>query len=332
MREAAASIVIGSLESLKPNRDELRFFAKEKIPGFVLFKRNISQDDFHSLPSQLIKRLYDSRNDKTPLLIAVDQEGGRVRRLPSPFPNEGCAIRAGVFADNDREFLFNYGKEVGTELKKLRINVNFAPCVDILTNPLNVGIGDRSFGVRAEQVVRRAGSFLEGMQSAGVWGCLKHFPGQGSELSDTHNEKVTVPLSKETLMQREMMPYKQLLYSAKMVMVSHCIFSSLDSKSASLSRIVISDLLLKELAYTGLVLSDDMNMKAIAQDTQLWGEAIVEAIAAGTNAVLVCSGFENWVHAIEAIEVQARRSEAFANLLYTSAEKMQNFRINYLQT
>lgn len=330
MREAAASIVVGSVESQKPGRDELRFFAKEKVPGFVLFKRNISQDDYTTLPSQLISRLNDVRNDKVPLFIAVDQEGGRVRRLPTPFPNEGCALRAGLSSDDDRQFLFEYGKTVGSALRELRINVNFAPVLDILSNPLNVGIGDRAFGLNAEQVSERAGAFLEGMQSVGVWGCLKHFPGQGSELSDTHFEKVLIPSSKEALMQRELVPYKKLLSSTKMVMISHCIYPSLENKPASLSRTVILELLRKELGYSGLVLSDDMNMKAISQDPAAWQESIVEAVAAGVNAILVCSGLDNWVHAIDAIEAEGRRSEAFANLLYTSAEKVQNFRINHL--
>lgn len=328
MREAAASIVVGSLESLRPTKDELRFFSKEKIPGFVLFKRNIPQEDHSLLTQQLIDPLHKAMNDKTPLFISVDQEGGRVSRLGSPFPNEGCAMRAHLH--KSEQALFEYGKAVGTALLKLRINVNLAPVVDILSNPLNVGIGDRSFGLTADQVVERSANFLNGMQSVGVLGCLKHFPGQGSELSDTHLEKVVIHSSKDTLHNRELIPYKKLLPLTKMVLISHCIFPALDSKPASLSHTIISGLLRKELNFDGLVLSDDMNMKAISQDPKGWGQAIVAAVAAGSNLVLVCSKLENWIHAIEALEAEGRKSEAFANLLYASAEKVQTFRRNSL--
>ncbi len=332
MREAAASIVVGSFESQKPSKDELRFFAKEKTPGFVLFKRNISQDNFELLPKNLIDPLYKARNEKTPLFVAVDQEGGRVRRLSSPFPNLGAPLRIDNTSAKDHQetLLFEYGITLAKALLDLHINVNFAPVVDILSNPLNVGIGDRAFGVHAEQVVSRAGSFLKGMQSVGLWGCLKHFPGQGSELSDPHHEKVVAPISLETLTHRELVPYKKLLSLVPMVMVSHCIYPCLDSKPASLSPKIISELLRKQLAYEGLILTDDMNMKAISQDKELWQNAIVSAIAAGSNLVLVCSGLDNWNYAIEALEREGRRSEAFANMLYISAEKVFKFRKNQL--
>ena len=333
MREAAASIVVGSFESLKPGKDELRFLEKEPIPWFVLFKRNIDQDDHPSLASSLLAPAYKACQQETPLLVAVDQEGGRVSRLSHPFPNQGCALRACLAPSEEQQIrdLFQYGKDVAQALLKIGINVNFAPVVDILSNPLNTGVGDRAFGTSVFPVNTRAGAFLRGMHSVGVWGCLKHFPGQGSELSDPHNEKVIISVPKDLLLVRELEPYQSLLHEAKMVMVSHCTFLALDSKPASLSSIVITDLLKHHLKFDGLVLSDDMNMKAIVQDPGQWKQAIVASVAAGVNAVLVCSGLDNWARAIDALEAEGRRSESFANLLYSSAEKMLQFRRNYLR-
>ena len=327
MREAAASIVVGSLESETPNRDEIAFFAREKIPGFTIFKRNISAE-FGSLPDKLITPLYEARNENMPLFIAIDQEGGRVSRLPPPFPNEGCAIRAldqGSMAQQAL-VLEAYGKRVAQALLKLRINVNFAPVVDILSNPINKGIGDRAFGVNSSQVIARAGAFLTGMQSHGVMGCLKHFPGQGSEISDPHHEKVVIDASRDTLFQRELAPYPELMPLAKMVMVSHCTYPQLDPKPASLSQTIISGILKDQLKFTGLVVCDDMNMKAIAQDAKLWQEAIIDTVVAGSDLILVCSQLENWRRAIDALEAEARRSVAFAKLLQAAAEKVRSFR------
>jgi beta-N-acetylhexosaminidase len=331
MREAAASIVVGSLGLLEPSKEELRFLSRERVPGVVLFKRNIPPS-LSDLTNNIIQALYASRNDKTPLFIAIDQEGGRVSRLDAPFPNEGCALRVGNTLNEPgrQKFIYEYGKSLGLALRDLHINVNFAPVVDILSHPLNIGVGDRAFGMTSKHVIQRAGAFLNGMQSEGVLGCLKHFPGQGSELNDPHHDKVVIDLSHSRLEKRELAPYRALLDHAKMVMVSHCIFPSLDKVPASLSHAIVTGLLRKAYSFQGLIVSDDMNMKAISQDPISWRYSIVQSVVAGCNLILVCSHLDNWIRAIDALEAEGRKSESFANLLYASAEKVQTFRKNFL--
>ncbi len=331
MREAAASIVVGSLESDLPSQEEIRFFSKEKVPGLTLFKRNLPAN-ISTLPKQLLEPLYNARSERHPLFIAIDQEGGRVSRLSAPFPNAGCAMQAYIEGNSEQQWtaLSNYGKQVAEELLKLRINVDFAPVVDILSNPRNIGIGDRAFGVNSSQVVARAGAFLTGLQSLGVLGCLKHFPGQGSELGDPHDDQVVIDAKEDTLFNRELVPYKELLPQAKMVMVSHCMYPALDNKPASLSHKIISGVLKEQLQFQGIVICDDMNMKAISQDPQLWKEAIIETVAAGSDLILVCAKLENWIRAIDALEAEARRSKSFAQTLLAAAEKVRSFCKNEL--
>ncbi len=331
IREAAAAIVVGSLASEKISQDELRFVTTEKIPGIILFKKNIPPN-LSELKENLIIPLQSAAGHKTPLLIAVDQEGGRVSRLSSPFPNKGCALKlmgTGI-SPSDLKELQAYGSQLGLALKELGINTNFAPVVDILTNPLNIGIGDRAFGLRAESVSLRAGAFLKGMQGTGVWGCLKHFPGQGSELTDPHEESVVISVRYETLRDRELVPYKELLAQAQMVMVSHCIYPDIDKQPATLSYKIMTNLLKEDLKYSGLVVSDDMNMKAISQDFAKWGQSLIQSVSAGVDLLLVCSGLERWQKAIDALEAEAKQSKDFAKRLFAAAEKVKYFRQNKL--
>lgn len=327
IREAAAAIVVGSLASEKLSQDEIRFLKTEKIPGITLFKRNIPPV-LSDLKSNIILPLQNLTASKSPLIIAVDQEGGRVSRLASPFPNKGCAFKlaGNGSSPNDLDEIQKYGVQVGLALNELGINTNFAPVVDILSNPLNIGIGDRSFGLNAEAVSLRAGAFLDGMQSTGVWGCLKHFPGQGSELTDPHEESVVISIRYETLRDRELVPYKKLLDQAQMVMVSHCIYPDIDTQPGTLSYKIMTQLLKEDLKYSGLVVSDDMNMKAISQDFEKWGQSLIRSVSAGADLLLVCSGLDRWQKAIDVLESEAKQSKSFEKRLLAAAEKVEYFR------
>lgn len=329
MREAAASVVAGSLGSFKPSPEELRFLSKEAIPGLVLFKRNINQESYLSLKTDIIHAVHKARQDRA-LIISVDQEGGRVSRLGPSFPNKGSPLRLSVDLEPDEQVkeLRDYGARVAESLLEIGINVNFAPVVDVLTNPLNISIGDRAFSLNPQDVIRRAGAFLEGMQQTGLVGCLKHFPGMGGELVDPHFDKVVIKNPESLLLKRELQPYIELLPHAKMIMISHCIYTEIDHKPASLSELVITELLKKQLGYNGLIVTDDMNMKAIKQDVTSWKKAIIETIAAGAHLVLVCSQLENWIHAIDALEEEAKKSTIFSNILFNAAQKVGTFRKN----
>lgn len=277
-------------EALSQREDDL--FRRVQPSGVTLFKRNLSSD-----PEQIIaltKALQATRaKGAPPLIIAIDQEGGRVARLKAPFPDEGPAMNLAKGTSQSALLEIEaYGERVGEALLLLGINVNFAPVVDILTHPDNHAIGDRAFGCSQEEVSCRAGAYLRGLQKSGVWGCLKHFPGQGDAHGDTHEKGVVISWSKPQLMAREVEPFRELLPEAKLVMVSHCVYPAFSDRPASLAKEVVGDLLIGELGFQGLVVSDDMNMKALPQGLGEWQEALLEAFLAGNHLLLVCQGFE----------------------------------------
>jgi beta-N-acetylhexosaminidase len=324
MKDAASAILVAAVEGLELTSDEDGFFRRESPAGVTLFRRNIPQQDF-SLVARLNHKLQETRpSGDPPLIIAVDQEGGRVSRFPSGFPNRGPAmsLEDGRFDAPALHSIGEYGQQVGAALGRVGVNVNFAPVLDILTEPTNYAIGDRCFGVTAEAVWLRAEAFLIGLQSQRILGCLKHFPGQGHATVDTHHASAPIDVNLQTLIGRELVPFKMLVQKSPMVMISHSIFSVLSDREASRSRVVIMDWLRTRLGFQGVVVSDDMNMGALPQDIIEWKAALIDAVAAGCDALLVCQGLDRCVSALEGLRVESRKSTAFARRLEDAAKRV----------
>lgn len=327
MGDAASQVVLASLGGKEITDEERAFFREESPAGITLFRWNIPE------PYQLIKHIIadlQSLRPKgaPPFIIAIDQEGGRVSRLPLPFPNLGPA-QSLFGGDSDAAALAKvtaYAADVGSALVQLGINVNFAPVCDILTEPSNKAIGDRVFGLTPATATLRAGAFLKGLQSVGVLGSLKHFPGQGNARNDTHLASCEIDLSDEELSDRELVPFKALAPSAPMVMLSHCIFPAWDHAPASLSKIIIDDILKGRCKFEGLVVSDDMIMDAIPQSGTAWEDAIVAAVANGVDLVLVCKHLSRAKSAISALRREAAQNSSFATRLEDAAAKVMAMR------
>lgn len=328
MRDAAASVLVCAVEGTVLT-DAEKFFYKNVAPaGVTLFARNISSAFPNTI--NLVKELQSLRPaDEPPLVIAVDQEGGRVRRIKDPaFPNQGPALHlgGGGIEQETLDMINAYGGTLGGALLDLGINVNFAPVLDVLTEPDNEAIGDRAFGTDVDPVCRRARAFLKGMQATGILGCLKHFPGQGDAQVDTHVGKALVDLPIKTLYDRELVPFRALIDKAPMVMVSHCIYPALASEEASRSPKIIGGLLRGEMGFKGVVVSDDMNMGALPQDRSLWLQSIVDAVAAGIDMVLVCRDIEKCQGAYEALTAAAAKSASFDRRLRDAAARVTEMR------
>ena len=323
MVSAAGSVVVAALESLEISPDEERFFSRGHAAGVTLFRRNIPHD--YRDTKKLVQRLQGIRpSGAPPFIIAIDQEGGRVARLQPPFPNEGPALYlAGGRTDSTSiEHLEHYGFTVGQSLIQLGININFAPVLDILTEPANEAIGDRVFGLDAGVVTSRAAAFLIGMERSGVRGCLKHFPGQGHAKVDTHLGSARIDLSRDDLFSRELIPFEKLVPKCSMVMVAHCVYPKLDSVEASRSHIIINDLLKRDLGFGGVVVSDDMNMGALPQEMAAWTDVLIHSISAGVDMLLVCRHLDRCIAAYEALDREATRSKSFAARLEDAARKV----------
>ena len=317
----ASSLLMAALEGPSLTDKERECFKRVRPAGVTLFKRNLAQS-----PSQirsLIKDIQATRaKGAPPLLIAIDQEGGRVSRLSDVVDlGPPMELFPGV-SEGSLSSLKDYGFKLGSALKELGINLNFAPVLDVLSRESNLAIGDRSFSRDPKEAHLRAGAFLHGMQKAGIYGCLKHFPGQGDAPGDTHLDSFSIDASWETLQNRELVPFMALLKDCPFVMSSHCVYESLSDKPASLSKEVLKDLLRDRLGYEGLVVSDDMNMKAIPQSSEGFSQAISSSVLAGNDLILVCQGLSRIEMAAEALCALAQREPLFQEIVTQKAAKI----------
>lgn len=328
MRDAAGAVLVCAVEGISLTADERDFYRRVPTSGVTLFTRNIPTDDYKRT-LELVQALQATRpTGAPPLVVAIDQEGGRVARIKAPELNPGPAQQlAGGRSDAEAlKLIARTAEDLGRRLAALGVNVNFAPVLDVLSEATNTAIGDRVFGTEPESAAQRAGAFLDGMTAGGVLGCLKHFPGQGDAKVDTHAGRAVVDIPLELLRRRELVPFVRLLARAPMVMISHCVYPALAAQEASRSERIMQGLLRQELGFTGVVVSDDMNMGALPQDIALWQEAIVDAVAAGADMLLVCRHLERCVKAHEALVRAAERSQTFAARLEDAAKRVVGMR------
>jgi beta-N-acetylhexosaminidase len=169
-------------------------------------------------------------------------------------------------------------------------------------------------------------AFLQGLQQGGVLGCIKHFPGQGDAQVDTHKGSAVITCTADQLWKRELAPFHYCLAYAPMVMVAHCIYPAWDIREATRSLVIIEDLLRKKLGFTGVVVSDDMRMGAVATERDAWHSYLIESVLAGVDLLLVCKGLSHWESAIDTLEKEAIRSTAFRNRLEVAASRVGKLR------
>ncbi len=269
-------------------KEEADFIVKNNIGGVILFDRNIeSPQQIHKLCAD-IQALRHKMSDKAPLFISIDMEGGRVARLKAPFTKWPTLEKLGKLDSTSAAFKFSM--MMGIELKSVGINLDYAPCIDVLTNPLNKVIGDRSISTDPEQVAKISSALVRGYIKSGVIPCAKHFPGHGNTLLDSHFDLPVENVDLERLRAVELVPFKKAFRARlDMVMTAHIKFSALDAEwPVTLSEKIIKDLLRTELRYKNLVITDDLDMKALAAHYPV--EFIpVRAFEAGCDIALYCN-------------------------------------------
>ncbi len=265
---------------------ELRSLAREfGLGGVILFARNIAE------PEQVAEVAFEAARlvPELPAWVSVDQEGGRVARLKAPFtewPPMATLGRSGDVTLAER-----FARALASELKAVGITLDYAPVLDIHTNSKNPVIGDRALAEKADEVARLGSAIVRVLQGEGIAACGKHFPGHGDTSTDSHLELPLVEHPPDRLRRVEFVPFVAAVEAGvATIMTAHVLVPSLDEKRpASLSRHIITDLLRHELRYEGVILSDDLEMKAIAAAYEV-PEAAVMAIEAGCDGVLICSG------------------------------------------
>jgi beta-N-acetylhexosaminidase len=287
----------------------LRNRLRAGLGGVCLFAQNISS------PAQL-RALTDSIMTENPYaIIAVDEEGGDVTRLwaatGAPFPGNAVLGRLDHL-DTTRDT----AATIGWSLRQAGCTVNFAPCVDLNSRPDNPVIGVRSFGSDAGRVARHGAAWVTGLQSTGVAASAKHFPGHGDTAQDSHVSLPAVDRSLDELRSRELLPFAAAIEAGcRVVMTSHILLPQLDQSSpATMSRIVLHDLLRRDLGFNGVVVSDALDM-AGASGSLGMPNAAVAALRAGCD--LLCLGTDNIDAQLAEIEDAAR--SAIAHGVLTTA-------------
>lgn len=263
-------------------------FERNALGGAILFGDNLEN------PQQSVDLLNDLKQMETmndiPLFLSVDQEGGRVARLPGLDPLKS-AEEIGV--TNDTQYAFKNGQLIGRHLQKFGFQLDFAPVLDINSNPDNTVIGDRAFGNEEEVVSEMGIKMMEGLQDQGVITAVKHFPGHGDTLEDSHTDLPVVDKTREELNEKELIPFKKAIdVGVDMVLVAHIVLPELGSDlPATMSKEVI-DILRVDWHYDGVVVTDDLTMGAIT-DNYPMDEAVVESFRAGVDIMLIAHGEEN---------------------------------------
>lgn len=294
-----------------------------KRGGVILFRRNLPDLE---RAWQLCNSIHAAFPAHLPPFIGIDEEGGRVTRLPLPF--RSLPTMRSLGAQASATDLFRLGCWLGGRLAALGITCNFAPVLDVDSNPLNPIIADRSFSSDPNRVARCALSFIDGMQSQGVAACGKHFPGHGHTTVDSHVSLPTVNRSVRELMATELVPFRACATSSlAAMMVAHVVYPALDASGvpATFSSRILHTLLRGELNFGGVLFSDDLEMGAIAASFSA-EYAVSQAVRAGCDALLICHDAMLADHALATLVQAAQRDEALCESVERSCSRFLRMR------
>ena len=283
------------------------------LAGVILFARNVAA------PGQVAELAAEvsALARELPLWVSVDQEGGRVARMRRPFTEWPSMETLGRSGDED--LAERFARALGAELRAVGVTLDFAPVMDVRTNPANTAIGDRALGDRPGLVARLGRAIIRGLQSSGVAACAKHFPGHGDTTADSHEALPVVEHGPDRLRAVELEPFRAAVAEqVAAIITAHVLVPAIDAeRPATLSPTIIGSWLRGELGYDGLVVSDDLGMRAISDRYGL-ADAAVGAVAAGCDLVLLCNStvdeqaraLEALIRAVEEGTIRARDVEA----------------------
>ena len=286
IEEKVGQLIMVGFEGTQANEAIETHIRERFVGGVVLFSRNIQSPQQTAELTNELQRLAEAAARQIPLFIGIDQEGGWVIRL-----KDGATVLPGnmaLGATNSTELAERAGEITAVELAAVGVNLNFAPVMDVNNNLDNPVIGRRSFGESPELVSRLGISYIRGLQRNGVLATAKHFPGHGDTTVDSHFELPTVSHDLERIHALELQPFRAAIDAdVAAIMTAHIVYPAFDAdRPATLSPTILTDLLRKELGFDGLLITDDMEMKAI-DDRYQSGEAAVMAVEAGADIVMV---------------------------------------------
>ncbi|MHA0856110.1 beta-N-acetylhexosaminidase [Paenibacillus sp. CMAA1364] len=326
IEEKIGQLVLVGMDGTINNKDSQTFIEEYHIGGFIFYKDNIESKE------QALQLMNDLKQtnvvNKIPLWMSLDEEGGRVTRMPKDFNK--LPTNREIGKKNDVTLSNEIGQLLAKELKGFGLNMNFAPVLDIHSNPNNPVIGDRSFGSKIEVVSRLGIATMQGMESEGIVPVVKHFPGHGDTSVDSHIGLPVVNHSLDRLREFELKPFQDAInQEAEVVMIAHILMPQIDQDHpASLSKIMISDILRDELGFTGVVMTDDMTMGAIVENYDLQ-QSSVQTILAGSNIVLVGHDVDKGISVIQALTEAVKNGKISEKLLNTRVKPILQLKVKY---
>ncbi|MDQ1145862.1 beta-N-acetylhexosaminidase [Bacillus sp. SORGH_AS 510] len=325
--EKIGQLIISGIDGTTLLPTDKKLITEYHIGGLIFYSNNL-------LSKQQTLKFVDSlintnKINKFPLFMSVDQEGGRISRLPEASRTPSSAD---IGIKNDRESAYSIGETLAEELKKLGFNLDFAPVLDVNSNPNNPVIGDRSFGSNANIVAGMGIQVMKGIQSKQIISVIKHFPGHGDTSVDSHLQLPIVNKTLNQLQQLELIPFQQAINNgADVVMVAHILLPNLDGRyPSSMSKEIISTILRKQMNYNGVIITDDMTMGAIINNYGI-GEASVLSLQAGSDIILVAHDFNNVIKVINSIKSAVKDGTISEERINESVERVILLKEKYLR-
>ena len=296
--EKIGQMIVVTYESYKMDNYLKNALIDVQPGGFLLFGENIST---YEETIKLIKEI--KSYVKIPMFISIDEEGGEIQRLLKlkDYNITNIPFMYDIGSYDDLELTYNVGKVLAEELRVFGINIDFAPVIDVFSNKDNTVIGKRSFGTTPELVSKHGLSLAMGLEDNGVIAVYKHFPGHGNTAVDSHEALPIVNKTKEELLNEDLIPFIDAINNnASVIMVGHLAVPSItkDNTPASLSKVLITDFLKSELNYSGLVVTDALNMKALTNyysDEEICGKAV----EAGVDILLMPSSSRKCLKSVQ---------------------------------
>ncbi|MFC0335075.1 beta-N-acetylhexosaminidase [Paenibacillus sepulcri] len=329
LEEKLGQMIIAGVEGSSATEQTRKMIADEHVGGIIFYKNNLTSPEGVAAYVNRIKE-WNRGSNSAPLFISVDEEGGRVSRLPgvSDLPTGRAVGKV-----NQPNYAAKIGSFLGEACSAMGINVDFAPVLDINSNPDNPVIGDRSYGATAKLVTDTGMEVMKGIQSTGVIPVVKHFPGHGDTSVDSHLELPVVNKSLTQLQSFEWLPFKEAVdEGVDAVMIAHILFPKLDPKyPASLSKTVITDELRGTLGFKGVVITDDLTMGAIAEHFGM-GEAAVRTVMAGSDILLVAHEYDNVASVIQALKKSVGKGDITEERINESVTRILALKNKYALT
>lgn len=300
----------GNEQALTVNEQAKTLIEDYHVGGIIYFDRNVQSPDQVAKLSNDLQKLALSSERKIPLFITVDQEGGKVARFKEGFTEFPGNMVLG--ATQNKDLAYQTGKQMGEELRAVGVNLNMAPVLDVNNNPENPVIGVRSFSEDPQLTAELGAEMIRGFHDSSIFTIAKHFPGHGDTAVDSHVGLPEISHSMKRLNEVELVPFKRSISAGTdMVMSTHITFPAIEPETgvpATLSNKVLTGLLREQLNYDGIIITDDMEMGAIAENFGT-REAVVRAIQAGADIVLVCHSLKQQTQSIEAVKQAVEQGE-----------------------